>query len=528
MFKKWLVGFCCVSMLLVLAFSAAAAKNDTLIYGVSHSAITLDPAMIDEGGSSHVIIQVVEALLDFKSGTSEIVPHLAESYEVSADGKEVTFHLRKGVKFHDGTTMDADAVVFSLARQHYKDHPFFKYGTWKQWSSNNWSDQYKEDGSLKSQGIIKDILKVDDYTVKVMLNEPDAAILTQFTGYYTGIVSPTAVQKDPENFKKNPVGTGPFKFVKWVKDDYITVERFDEYWGEPAKLQRVIFKVYPDGTARSMALKKGEVDIIDPPDYDNLMELMKNPDIQVLKRDGLSVGYVCLFVKRPPFDNKLVRQAVNYAINKAEIIKGVYGELGTPSDSPIPKMLWGYNEEIVPYEFNPDKAKQLLAEAKYDANTKVQLFALPVARPYNPDGRKVAEIMQAQLKQVGMAADIVSYDIGTYWDKVDAGEFDMAMTGWTGGADPDSFLYKLFTKGYLNSSQWLNDEYVALVTKAKQTPDQAERTKLYKQAQVILHDEAPIIPLANGVLTYPMSKRVQGFVMYPTDEWRFNVVTLSE
>ena len=528
MLKKFISALCCTFLLFALASPVLAGKNDTLIYGKSHAAITLDPAQIDEGGSSHVVVNMVETLLEFKPGTTELVPHLAKSYTVSEDGKEITFVLRKGVKFHDGTEMNADAVVFSLSRQHDKDHPYYQYGTWKQWGANNWSDKYNEDGTIKNKGIIKEIEKVDDYTVKVTLNEPDSSIIVQFASYYTGIISPTALKKDPENFKKHPVATGPFQFQKWVKDDYVAVERFDDYWGEPTKLKRVIFKVYPDGTARSMALKKGEVDIIDPPDYDNLAGLMKDPDVNVLTADGLTVGYVCMFVKRAPFDNKLVRQAMNYAINREEIIKAVYGELGVPSKLPLPTSHWAYDNELQAYEYNPEKAKELLAEAGYADGMTIELFALPVARPYNPDGRKVAEIMQAQLKKVGVEAKIVSYDIGTYWDKVDAGEFDMAMTGWSGGPDPDSFLYKLFTKGYLNSSQWINDEYIDMVTKAKHVSDQAARTEFYKNAQEILKEEAPIIPLAQGVLAYPMSKRVQGFVIYPTDEWYFKFVSLSD
>lgn len=527
MFKKLAVCMGVGIVFFSLAVLAGAADNDTLIYGKGHAAIVLDPAMVDEGGSSRIVTQIVDSLVELELGTMEIVPSLAENFEVSADGLEITFSLRKGVKFHDGTEMDADAVVFSLARQHYTDHPYNQYGPWKQWSANNWPDKYNEDGTLKSTGIIKDILKVDDYTVKLVLNEPDATILMQLTGYYAGIISPTAYEKDPEGFKKHPVGTGPFQFAKWVKDDYVAIERFDDYWREPAKLKRVIFKVYPDATARSMALKKGEVDLIDPPDYDSLVQLMEEPNVQILKVDGLTVGYVCMFVNKAPFDNKRVRQAMNYAIQKDEIITAVYGELGMSSSMPLPTSSWAYNTEITPYEYNPDKAKELLAEAGYADGVEIELFALPVSRPYNPNGRKVAEIMQAQLKEVGVTAEIVSYDIGTYWDKVDAGEFDMAMTGWSGSPEPDSFLYKLFTKGYLNSSQWINDEYIDLVTKAKQTPDQEQRKAYYFQAQEIMHEEAPIIPLAQGVLFYPMSTRVKGFQVDPADEWRFELVSLE-
>jgi len=359
-------------------------------------------------------------------------------------------------------------------------------------------------------------VKVDDYTVKVLLNELDTSIMYNFALYFTSIVSPTAAEKLGEDFKKQPVGTGPFKFVEWIKDDRVTLERFDDYWGEPAGVQRLIMKVYPDPTARSLALKKGEVDMIEPPDYDNLLQLMTAPNVVVDFSEIYSIGYVCFQVEKAPFDDVRVRRALNHAINKDEIIKGVYGVLGSPGHIPLPKDMWSYNEDIKPYGYDPEKAKALLAQAGYPDGFECELFALPVSRPYNPNGMKVAEIMQAQLAAVGVDADIISYDIGTYWDKVDAGEFDLCMTGWTGEGDPDDFLYNLFTEGYLNSARWYNDEYIDLVTQAKKRTSLEDRAELYEQAQEILHEEAPIIMLAYVVDSMPMRNRVVGYIPYPT------------
>jgi len=260
------------------------------------------------------------------------------------------------------------------------------------------------------------------------------------------------------------------------------------------------------------------VDIIEPPDADNLKELEKNSNIKIVSKKGLSMGYVCMNVERKPFDNKLVRQAVNHALNKDEIIQAVYGKLGSAATVPMPPSLWGFNKDIVPYDFNPEKAKKLLEKAGYPNGFEMDLFALPVSRPYNPDGKKVGEIMQAQLKKVGINAKIITYDIGTYWDKVDAGEFDMCMTGWSGEPDPNDWLHRLFTAGYLNSARWNNDEYTDLVNEARTVSDICQRTVLYKKAQVILNEEAPIVTLAYGVLTVPMRTNIEGYIIYPSNK----------
>jgi ABC-type transport system substrate-binding protein len=229
-----------------------------------------------------------------------------------------------------------------------------------------------------------------------------------------------------------------------------------------------------------------------------------------------------------------VRQAVNYAINKAEILDAVYGPLGVAAVNPLPPDMWGYNTSIEDYGYNPEKAKALLAEAGYPKGFKTTLWAMPVSRPYNPNGRRMAEIMQAQLKAVGITVEIVSYEWGTYLDKTGNGEHDMCLLGWTGdNGDPDNFLWVLLSipaanKPAGNHAFWKNEEFNSLIKEAKESADQAKRTQLYEQAQVIFHEEAPWVPVAHSQVVEPMKKTVEGFVLYPTGKRYFGPVWLNQ
>ena len=515
-----------VSLVLVFVFTALFAqtpkKGGVLVFGRAGDAVGLDPARETDGESFYIADNIYNCLVEFKPGTTEIIPALAESWSVSDDGLVYTFKLRRGVKFHDGTSFNADAVVFSLKRQLDENHPYYQYGPWKYW------------GYMDMSGIISDIVAVDNYTVKFTLKKAEAPFIANLAMNFAAIMSPTAVKKYKEDYTNNPVGTGPFKFVSWVKDDNIVVERFDGYWGKKAYLDRVIFKVVPDATARFLALRKGEVDIIDFPSPEDIPTIKKTKGLKVVQQAGLNVGYLAMNTEKKPFDNKLVRQAVNYAINKSDIIKGVYGDLGQPAKNPIPPGMWSYNNDVVDYAYNPTKAKQLLAQAGYPDGFSTTFWAMPVSRPYNPNGKKVAEIMQNQLAQVGIKASIVSYDWGTYLDKTDNGEHDMALLGWTGdNGDPDNFLWVLLSapaavKPAGNIAFWKDAEFTSLIKQAKESSDVALRTSLYKKAQIVFKEEAPWVPIAHSIVVEPMRESVQGFLLYPTGKRVFTSVWLDD
>ncbi|MCU7817248.1 MAG: ABC transporter substrate-binding protein, partial [Candidatus Thiodiazotropha sp. (ex Rostrolucina anterorostrata)] len=290
----------------------------------------------------------------------------------------------------------------------------------------------------------------------------------------------------------------------------------------------------PDATARWLALQKGEVDLIDFPASEDLPAMDENPNIQLIQQAGLNVGYLALNTQKKPYDDKRVRQAMNYAINRDEIIEAVYGSAGQPAKNPIPPTMWSYNDSIQAYPYDVNKAKALLSEAGYPDGFKTEIWAMPVARPYNPDARKIAEIMQAQLAKIDVEVEIISYEWGTYLDKTDTGEHQAAMLGWTGdNGDPDNFLFVLLSIPAAevpagNIAFWKNKEFNDLIVEAKETADQATREKLYMKSQEIFHEEAPWVTIAHSVVTVPASNAVKGFVIYPTGLRVFKHVWLEK
>ncbi len=506
-------------------FPAPTAEDSrmggVLVFARSGDSVGLDPARETDGESFYASHQIFDTLVEFKQGTTEVIPALATKWSVSSDGLTYTFQLRRGVKFHDGTDFNADAVVFSYMRQLDENNEYYQYGPWKYW------------GYMDMSAIVDTISAVDDYTVKFTLKKIEAPFISNLAMDFAAIVSPAAYRADPEGFATNPVGTGPFKFVSWTKDSDIVLEKNEDYW-QPVFLDRVILKVIPDATARWLALQKGEVDLIDFPASDDLPAMEQDPKVNLIQQAGLNVGYLALNTQKKPYDDKRVRQAMNYAINRDEIIKGVYGEAGQPAKNPIPPTMWSYNDTIKPYEYDVAKAKALLAEAGYPDGFKTEIWAMPVARPYNPDARKIAEIMQAQLAKINVEVEIISYEWGTYLDKTDTGEHQAAMLGWTGdNGDPDNFLFVLLSIPAAevpagNIAFWKNEEFNDLIVEAKETADQKTRTRLYMEAQEIFHEEAPWVTIAHSVVTVPANVAVKDFVIYPTGLRVFKHVWLEK
>ncbi len=497
-------------------------QGGVLVFARSGDSVGLDPARETDGESFYGSTQIFDNLVEFVPGTTETQPALAERWDISNDGLEFTFYLREGVEFHDGTPFNAEAVKFSFDRQFVEDHPYYDLGPWKYW------------GYMDMSSIVDRIEVIDDATVKFYLKKVEAPFLANLAMDFAAIVSPTAVEEYGAEFPSNPVGTGPFKFVGWVKDDSITLDANEDYWGDGPYLDRLIIRVIPDATARYLALKNAEVDVIDFPSAEDLELMDDDENIELIQQPGLNVGYIAMNNDKPPFDDPRVRQAMNYAINREEIIEGVYGSAGQVAKNPIPPTMWSYNDDIDPYPYDPERARELLAEAGFPDGFSTDLWAMPVARPYNPNARRIAEIVQAQLVDVGVDIEIVSYDWGTYLDRTDSGEHSMAMLGWTGdNGDPDNFLFVLLSIPAAevpagNIAFWKNVEFNDLVVEAKETFDRERRTELYRQAQVVFHDDAPWVPLAHSVVTVPVRNNVENFVIYPTGKRVFQRVWLDD
>lgn len=503
---------CCVP-----ALANAAEMGGTLIWGRGGDSVILDLAQATDGESIKAGIQIFENLVKFGDNSMDVEPQLATAWTVSEDGLTWTFTLREGVKFHDGTPFNAQAVADSYNRIIDPNHPFYNYGKWKYLSL-----------SLQP---VKEIKVIDEYTVSFVAEKPYAPLINNLALWLCPIVSPTAMEQYKDQIGLHPVGTGPFKFEKWVKDDQIILTRNDEYWGGTPKLEKIILKSIPEPSARLMALQSGTVDIADDLDPDSISLVKQDANLAVIERPSINVGYLALNTEKPALKDPRVRQALNHALDKNVLIQTIFQGLAVPAKNPFAPSIWGYNDAIVPYEYNPEKAQALLKEAGFDLNTELELWAMPVSRAYMPDPVKTAELIQAYLSAIGVKAKIVRYDWGTYLEKTANGEHDMCMLGWLGGnADPDNFLYGLLsadtakTPGAANVSLWKNEEFTELVKKAQKVFDKAERTKFYLQAQEIFHKEAPWIPLAHSTTVRCYNTRIHDLPLRPNGLNSFQMV----
>lgn len=484
-------------------------KQDTLVYARGGDSATLDPITTTEGETFKVTENIYDTLISFGDSDTSIQPGLAEEWEKSDDSLTYTFKLQKGVKFHDGTDFNAEAVKYNFDRWAGGNEDQFPYYTM--------FGGYKGDEGH----VIQEIKVLDEHTIQFTLKRPQATFLVNLAMSCFGIASPAALEKYGDSFRKNPVGTGPFKFVEWKENDTITLEKNENYWqkGYP-KLNKVIFRVIPENTSRLNALANGEIDMMDGLNYAEVAQVEGNDKLQLIERPSMNVGYLGFTTTRKPFDNKLVRQALNHAVDKESIIKAFYADMAVPAVNPMPPSLKGYNEAVEAYPYDLEKAKALLKEAGYEKGFKMDLWAMPVARLYMPEGQKVAEIIQESLSKIGVTAEIKTVDWPTYLDKARKGEFDAFMLGWTGdNGDADNFLYTLLDKdsiGGSNYSRYVNEELHDILIQAQSETDEDKRAELYKQAQVIIHEDAPWVPLVHSRPLSAAVKGVSGYVPHPT------------
>ncbi len=487
-------------------------QGGTLVYGRGKDSVKLDPANVTDGESMKVTKQILDTLVTYKKGGTEVVPHLAKSWNVSEDGLVWKFHLREGVKFHDGTKLDAQAVKFNFERWMNKDHPYHQ-GEFVYWG-------YMFGGF---PGIIKGVEAVDDYTIKFTLKSKSATFLPNLAMAPFGISSPKAIKEHGEDYFKHPVGTGPFKFQEWEQGDRIVLVKNKNYWkeGKPY-LDKIVFRNIPDNNARFMELQSGTIDMMDGVNPNSVPKLKETDKLKLVLRPSMNVGYLAMNFMKEPFDEPLVRKAINHAINKEEIIESLYAGLAKPAKNPLPPSIWGYNEDTDPYEYDLEKAKELLAEAGYEDGFETTLWSMPNPRPYFPQPKLIAQAIQADLKEIGIKAEIKTYDWGTYLNKTENGEHDMALLGWTGdNGDPDNFLYVLLDKDNAvkgsagNIAFYRSDELHDLLIEAQQTLDKDKRTKLYKEAQKVINKDAPWVPMAHSTPPLGLKNEINGYVPSP-------------
>ncbi len=521
-----------LSALLCALPLAVSAK--TFVYCSEGSPENFTPALNTTGTSFDAAGPVYDKLLQFTRGTTQVEPGLAQSWEVSPDGRTITFKLRRGVNFHSGVNgfkptrpFNADDVLFSFDRQWKPEHPYAKVSGGK----------YDYFADMDMQKLLEAIEKVDDYTVRFKLKDANVTLLANLAMDFTAIHSAEyadflAKANKKEQFDQVPVGTGAFSFVTYQKDAVIRYKANPTYWGEKAQVDDLVFAITPDPTARYSKLKKGECHLAIHPRPADLPEMKKDPVLKVTDQAGLNIAYWAFNVEKPPFDKKAVRQAFSMAIDKAAIIRDVYLGAGTPAKNFIPPTMWSYNDKVQDYPYDIEKAKALLKSAGVSTPLEVDLWYMPVQRPYNPNAKRIAEMMQADLAKVGVNAKLVSFEWGEYRKRMQQGEHTTGQLGWTGdNGDPDNFFFlegcAAARPGGQNLSKWCNKEFDDRLNKAKTLADPKARAKLYEEMQVIEHEEAPVFKIAHSVVHVAMRKEVSGYKQSPLGRMVFNGVGLQ-
>ncbi|GAB6153891.1 ABC transporter substrate-binding protein [Desulfosporosinus burensis] len=472
--------------------------SDTLIYAQGAEPRGLDPALVDDGESAKVMINIYDGLLKYNKDSTKVEPSLAKSWDVSPDGLTYTFHLQEGVKFHDGTDFDANAVKVNIDRQI--------------------PPQVTADMAYGSfvYGSVKDVQVVDKKTVKVNLTAPSTPFLANLAMVMSApIVSPKALTDSKNNVNQAPVGTGPYKFVKWAKDENIVLVRNDEYWGTKALTKNVIFKFIKDNSARVVALNNGEADMIDGIDA-TVVKQITDAGNKIFQAPGMNVNYMAYNTSRKPFNDAKVRAAVSQAINVPELVKSLYQGYSEPATSVLPTFMEGYDKSIAQVAYDTEAAAKAIKAAGL---TKVHMIAYTNPRPYNAaTGQTLAEAIQGYLSKVGVTATIDSFDWTTYKEKIKAGDYDIAFYGWIGdNGDPDNFMYLLSHEDpTMNIARYKNAEFNKLIAKGLETPAGAERNAVYTQMEKVAAADAAWLPISHAQTLCAFRPNISDFYFHMT------------
>jgi dipeptide transport system substrate-binding protein len=507
----------------LLCVGAPQAFAKTLVFCSEGDPGSLNPQTASSVTVADAAAPVFENLVAVPPGGGAIAPALAQSWDISPDGRQYTFHLRHGVKFHASKRfqptrdLDADDVVFSFERQWQADNPFHKPASG--------SFDYFED--MEMPRLLEAIDKVDDYTVRFRLKHAEAPFLADLSMSFAAIMSAeyaAAMLKagTPDLLDTEPVGTGPFVFESYRKDLTLRYTAFADYWDGRPKVDTLVFSITPNPSVRLNKLKSGECQVMSYPAPDDASRIEGDPHLTLLRQDGLNVGYLAMNAQRPPFNDVRVRRAFNLAIDKATLVDTVYGSTGAPAKNPLPPSLWSYDDTVPSYPYDVEAARKLMVEAGQADGFDLDLWYMPVNRPYNPDNKRVAEMVADDLARIGVRAHPRTTNWSEYRRIVSTGELPAAFFGWiSDNGDPDNFLGILLGcdpagHAYANNiAKWCDPAYDGLIEAAKTASDQAVRADLYRRAQRIAHEQAPWVPLAHGLLLGAVRKSVIGFKLDP-------------
>ncbi|MBK4765383.1 MAG: ABC transporter substrate-binding protein [Pantoea sp. Brub] len=510
-------------------------KSKTLVYCSEGSPEGFNPQLFSSGITYDASsVPIYNRLVEFKLGTSEIEPGLAKTWNISADGKEYTFILRKGVQWHSNKyfkptrELNADDIFFSFDRQLNKNNKYHNVS----------GGHYEYFAGMGMDQLIIKIEKIDNYTIRFVLSRRDATFLSNLAMDFASIFSKEYADNMlklnmPEKIDLNPIGTGPFQFLKYEKDSRILYKANQNYWKNKPKIDFLIFSITPDASIRYAKLQKNECQVMSYPDPADIARMMKNKHINLMKKNGLNVSFISFNTAKKPFDNVLMRKALTIAVNKKAIINAIYQGAGRSAKNVIPPNMWSYNSDIKDYSYDPIKAKKILKKIDLPTNFSIDLWAMPVQRPYNPNARRMAEMIQADWMKIGIKTNIITYEWGEYLKRAKSGEHEVIMAGWSSdNGNPDNFLSTLFSctaaKYGSNYSHWCNKSFERQIQLASTQDSDKKRIKYYKKAQIILHQQLPALMIAHSTIYEPISKKISGYIVDPLGKHHFDNVDIKE
>jgi peptide/nickel transport system substrate-binding protein/dipeptide transport system substrate-binding protein len=515
----------------MLCAAAAAAPCKPLVYCSGASPEGFDPSLWDTANTSNITDQIFNGLAGFERGSATTKPSLATQWDVSPDGRVFTFTLRRGVRFH--TTpwftptreFNADDVLFTFRRMTDPKHPFHLA----------FPATYVYAQSLGLADMLAGIDRLDDHTVRFRLKDPNVVFPAYLAASFAAIHSAEyaaqlLAQGRASAINNQPVGTGAFKLKSYRKDDVVRLLPHEGHWkrraGEPQRTTQLVFAISKEPAVRVQKLITGECHIASPLRDIDIAALDGRRDVVVEKKLALNISYLSFNLKKAPTNNLRVREALDIAIDRAALFKALFprGD-ALQAVSAFPPAVPGHHDGLK-NEYDPARAKALLAQAGFADGLAIDLWALPIATATNPNGQLMAQMIQQDWARIGVKATIKSYEWGEYLKRANSGEHDVYMSGWTGDtADPDDFLTpNLACAASRDGIKFCNAEFDRLLVAARATPVAAQRAALYRQAQEIFKRERPWITMAHSAIYMPIRKEVKGFVMAPNSSVDFDGV----
>ncbi|GAU78466.1 ABC transporter substrate-binding protein [Fusibacter sp. 3D3] len=495
-----------------------------LTIGRTSGSIALDPAVVTDQESLRVTVNLYDNMVTYDQTGVTIKPSLAENWSVSEDGLVWHFTIRRNVFFHDGSKLDADAVVFNFNRWMDSTSPYHA-GHFVYWNMNF--------GGFP--GIVESVQALSSDTVEIVLSKPYAPFLSTLAMPAFGIASPEAIMKYNEDLKYKPVGTGPFVFKSWAENGEITLERNYNYWAEKPKVSHIVFKTISDPKERIRQLRSGEILIADNLTYEDIALIKNSDQILLTNRSFFNIGYLSMNMNNEALKIKAVRQAIAHLLDKKMLIQVAFDGSSRAATTFVPPILWGYNENIKSTTFDIELARNLLKGVEKGDGFEIKLLVMEEPRSYFPKPAILARFIQESLATANIKVIVETKPWEEVLKRGQNGDYDMILAGWNGDvADPDNFLYNLFSSentvaGTISNYAFYNSPQVDNLLKlARQSTDKAFRNSLYREIQELVSIDTPAIPLVHTLPTIGINRNVSGYVTNISGVEPLNHVSLSK